>query len=294
MTLSRRRFLGTAAAASLAAGCGNDVSAPRTVDVGVLDDPSSMNDGLVTVPGHLLPPVGGAVTLQLPSLPASSVRSWAPPPDGRILLLRATPTLFNALQSSCPHAGCPLGYNPHDTRDGNSYGQIECPCHASRFRAVADPRDGTRCAGLVLHLPAVDSLIAWSVAFNGVEVTIDLSTRIPCNNPFPAPVQGVVTLPLGQFPQLNTPGGAVTGQPQGFADTLVVARVDLTTVAALSAVCTHLGCIVAYNADAQQLDCPCHQSQFALDGTVLAPPASAPLRAYQTTLVSNAVLISVT
>jgi Rieske Fe-S protein len=41
--------------------------------------------------------------------------------------------------------------------------------------------------------------------------------------------------------------------------------------------CSHLGCSVAFNKDGKQFDCPCHGSQFHLDGTVLHGPATAPL-----------------
>ena len=36
---------------------------------------------------------------------------------------------------------------------------------------------------------------------------------------------------------------------------------------ALSAVCTHMGCIIRFNADHGSLDCPCHGASFALDGS---------------------------
>jgi cytochrome b6-f complex iron-sulfur subunit len=36
---------------------------------------------------------------------------------------------------------------------------------------------------------------------------------------------------------------------------------------ALSAVCTHMGCIVRFNAARGSLDCPCHGASFALDGS---------------------------
>ena len=39
-------------------------------------------------------------------------------------------------------------------------------------------------------------------------------------------------------------------------------------IAALSAVCTHLGCLLHLNAAARRLDCPCHRAGFNLDGSV--------------------------
>ncbi len=47
-------------------------------------------------------------------------------------------------------------------------------------------------------------------------------------------------------------------------------------VAALSLVCTHLGCIVAESPEG--FKCPCHGSRYARDGKVVAGPAPRPLR----------------
>ena len=47
---------------------------------------------------------------------------------------------------------------------------------------------------------------------------------------------------------------------------------------AVSARCTHLGCIVAFNRAEQAWECPCHGSRFAPDGRVLQGPAVRPLK----------------
>jgi glycine/D-amino acid oxidase-like deaminating enzyme/nitrite reductase/ring-hydroxylating ferredoxin subunit len=56
-----------------------------------------------------------------------------------------------------------------------------------------------------------------------------------------------------------------------------VSRAENGTIIELSAVCTHVGCIVHWNSFEKCWDCPCHGSQFRPDGSVLNAPAIAPL-----------------
>ncbi|HEX9998299.1 MAG TPA: ubiquinol-cytochrome c reductase iron-sulfur subunit [Abditibacterium sp.] len=54
---------------------------------------------------------------------------------------------------------------------------------------------------------------------------------------------------------------------------------------AVSSKCTHAGCTVEWNATDEKipLRCPCHNSNFALDGRVLGGPAKTPLAHYSAT-----------
>jgi glycine/D-amino acid oxidase-like deaminating enzyme/nitrite reductase/ring-hydroxylating ferredoxin subunit len=54
-------------------------------------------------------------------------------------------------------------------------------------------------------------------------------------------------------------------------------RQDDGQVITLSARCTHLGCLVAFNSAERSWDCPCHGSRFDVDGSVLEGPALKPL-----------------
>ena len=45
------------------------------------------------------------------------------------------------------------------------------------------------------------------------------------------------------------------------------------TMHAVSAVCTHMGCVIDWNADERTWDCPCHGSRFDCDGHVIHGPA---------------------
>jgi Rieske Fe-S protein len=58
---------------------------------------------------------------------------------------------------------------------------------------------------------------------------------------------------------------------------LAVHRDDKGELHALSARCTHLGCLVGWNRADQTWECPCHGSQFAADGALLQGPATEPL-----------------
>ena len=58
---------------------------------------------------------------------------------------------------------------------------------------------------------------------------------------------------------------------------------------ALAAICTHLGCIVAPEADA--FACPCHGSRFARDGRVVRGPAPSPLRWFELALAPDGQLV---
>jgi glycine/D-amino acid oxidase-like deaminating enzyme/nitrite reductase/ring-hydroxylating ferredoxin subunit len=58
---------------------------------------------------------------------------------------------------------------------------------------------------------------------------------------------------------------------------LAAHRDDAGAVHAVSPVCTHLGCRVAFNVAERSWDCPCHGSRYDADGKVLQGPATRPL-----------------
>jgi glycine/D-amino acid oxidase-like deaminating enzyme/nitrite reductase/ring-hydroxylating ferredoxin subunit len=75
--------------------------------------------------------------------------------------------------------------------------------------------------------------------------------------------------------ELRQGEGAVFSSDEG---KVAVCRDGNGVVHAVSAVCTHLGCDVAWNQAEQTWDCPCHGSRFAPDGRVVNGPAVSDLR----------------
>jgi glycine/D-amino acid oxidase-like deaminating enzyme/nitrite reductase/ring-hydroxylating ferredoxin subunit len=80
--------------------------------------------------------------------------------------------------------------------------------------------------------------------------------------------------PEGEPAKLR-PGDAALLEVDG--EQTAVHRDEQGALHAVSAVCTHMGCTVAWNAGESSWDCPCHGSRFDVDGQVLHGPASTPL-----------------
>jgi Rieske Fe-S protein len=284
MTISRRTFVkGSLALPVLAnAGCGNDVQPAPIVEATVNANPDDLTHyGKIQVPVPMYPdlvPIGGAVMLRVAPLPPGDY-TFQVPPAGVLLVHRGTPDdpdEYIATRADCPHQGCPLGYSKKDDL-------IECPCHSSRFLATSSgSSDPNVCIGRVVHPPANSNLTVYKVTRAGDYVYVDLGSDQSCgaSSMLPAVANGTITIPLAMFPSLQNPGGSLVGQPMGLGDTIIVARIDATTVVCTSAICTHLQCHVALNIQEGDFHCPCHDSRFQYDGAVIDGPAPSPLKSY--------------
>ena len=71
------------------------------------------------------------------------------------------------------------------------------------------------------------------------------------------------------------PGEAAILKVDG--DNVAAYRDEGGALHAVSAVCTHLGCLVGWNQTDKTWDCPCHGSRFELSGEVIHGPATQPL-----------------
>lgn len=93
---------------------------------------------------------------------------------------------------------------------------------------------------------------------------------------------GLVTLDFLKPKVLFEPSTSfIAGSPLDFTDGVVRFNKEKKAyvigapagVYALSAVCTHLGCITRFRSDDRVIACPCHGSIFDLEGNVVHGPA---------------------
>lgn len=100
-------------------------------------------------------------------------------------------------------------------------------------------------------------------------------------------------VPLGTVADLDAQGSLANEDLQG--ENLAVIRDPNAPDAliAVSAVCTHAGCTVAWNGEQSLFACPCHGSSFNPDGTVNSGPTREPLATFEAKVEGDQVLVKV-
>jgi cytochrome b6-f complex iron-sulfur subunit len=72
----------------------------------------------------------------------------------------------------------------------------------------------------------------------------------------------------------------------------MVIRVLPSEVIALTAICTHRGCTMDFDATQSLITCPCHGSEFSESGAVVRGPAAIPLKVYTAALSNETITIT--
>lgn len=93
------------------------------------------------------------------------------------------------------------------------------------------------------------------------------------------PINNSIVLPLASIPDLKEPNSFVKIYVEHYANPIIVFTQGDGTVGAVLSTCTHSGC------EARKLrtkfECPCHGSEFDLQGGVLKGPAAEPLDTFR-------------
>jgi Rieske Fe-S protein len=100
------------------------------------------------------------------------------------------------------------------------------------------------------------------------------------------------------IPNQPTPVMLRIARQDGYAQvverrTVFLVRTGDTEVSALDSTCTHLGCRVSWDAESQELVCPCHGGRYDRTGKVTAGPPPAPLAALETQVTDGTVRVRV-
>lgn len=119
-------------------------------------------------------------------------------------------------------------------------------------------------AGAALSIAAAGG-VAVSIDFLSPNVLFEPPTSFKIGHPEDYPMDSVTLIPEQQVYVVRTTAG----------------------FSALSAICTHLGCITQWSPDIESIACPCHGSRFKKDGTVERGPAPRPLEHFAVQLMPD-------
>jgi glycine/D-amino acid oxidase-like deaminating enzyme/nitrite reductase/ring-hydroxylating ferredoxin subunit len=171
-------------------------------------------------------------------------------------------------QDPTPYDHLPFvgAYRPGSARLWVTAGYMKWGLATATFSAMAlaDRIDGRESRWATAFSPSrVSARSTPRVARLGVKYGVELiGERIR-----PPQALRTSTIPLGEARVV----------PDGLRGKKGVFRDDDGTLHAVSLRCTHMGCLLRFNAAERSWDCPCHGSRFDVDGTVLEGPAVTPL-----------------
>jgi hypothetical protein len=157
------------------------------------------------------------------------------------------------------------------------------PGSARVFVATGDSGQGIThgaLAGLIIKDLILTGASRWAEAYDPARSPLDamgeyLSENLTTPKNF---AEYVTPGEIGSWDQLKPGEGAIV---RSGLSKVAAFRDDDGTLFLRSAVCSHLGCLVHWNAFERCWDCPCHGSQFAPDGEALNGPAYAPLQEHE-------------
>jgi cytochrome b6-f complex iron-sulfur subunit len=113
--------------------------------------------------------------------------------------------------------------------------------------------------------------------------TTTQNTRTPDANGFVA---------LGTVKELSEKG-SILDTKNSAKPILVVRDSAKNNLVAVNPLCTHQGCTVGWDNNKRTFVCPCHGSEFGIDGKVIKEPADKPLPTFETKEENGSVLVKV-
>jgi glycine/D-amino acid oxidase-like deaminating enzyme/nitrite reductase/ring-hydroxylating ferredoxin subunit len=119
---------------------------------------------------------------------------------------------------------------------------------------------------------------AWAEVFDPARLSLGSAHEVAeLGAKYAADLVGDRLRPPQALRSAGIPRGEARVVPDGLGGRKGVFRDDDGSLHGVSLRCTHLGCLVRFNAAERSWDCPCHGSRFDVDGSVLEGPAVRPL-----------------
>ena len=104
--------------------------------------------------------------------------------------------------------------------------------------------------------------------------------------------EGVLRLGKPDSQSLLASVGSSLIRAKGTDEKILVVHSGGGKLSAVSAICTHKGCDIDYDIELGYLVCPCHGSQYSLDGQNITGPAKRPLKQHNVETEDGQVVIS--
>jgi cytochrome b6-f complex iron-sulfur subunit len=125
----------------------------------------------------------------------------------------------------------------------------------------------------------------------GVGAVVAASTLYPVAKFIIPPVKVVKTVnEITAGKASEVPDG--TGKIYQFNEDKVIVVNKGGALTAVSAVCTHLGCLVHWDNAANDLACPCHGAKYKQTGEIISGPQPKPLKVYKAKIDGDSIIIS--
>ncbi len=104
---------------------------------------------------------------------------------------------------------------------------------------------------------------------------------------------GAIHLSPEESARLLQSEGSLLVKSPGVQGKVLAIRARDSRLYAVNSVCTHMGCDVLYDKDLGHIRCPCHGSEYGLDGRNIKGPARRPLAPYRIHTSDGRVVIEV-
>ena len=97
------------------------------------------------------------------------------------------------------------------------------------------------------------------------------------------------SLPVWQVLEYEQKDGWLTAAARSL---VYVKQVKEDEVIAISAACSHLGCIVTWDQEQKIFKCPCHDGRYYMEGRVISGPPPRPLKRHKTKIEDGKIFLA--